>query len=300
MAAHRYWRIQVDAIPGDVVSVSELQMRSVAGGADLTVAGGPATASSVYDNDPATSGPLRAVDNNNATFAALAGPTGWFQYDFGTTPRDIVEITWRSRSDGFGEQSPTAGRVLFSDDGVTWTEYWRFKWALFGTGTTRTATRPAEATTARYWAIYGTSDLDVASASKITMSQTVGGADVCTGGAAFASSTYDNDTNYSPTRAFDTNNATLWASAENSPATHIGYARASGALVAVNQFTWRSRSDGFAEQAVYKGAVYYSPDGTSFLFAWAFNGRTYGIGDTQTFINPALVLTPRRRQGGLC
>ena len=109
MAAHRYWRIRSPT--ADPYGLSEVEMRTVTGGPDVTT-GGTAIASAFYTGGGGFP-PSNAFDNNNATLwttFTVARPVGghWIGYDFGAgNEKDILEFTLRSRSDGFANEAPT-------------------------------------------------------------------------------------------------------------------------------------------------------------------------------------------------
>ena len=120
MAAHRYWRIRSPT--ANPFGLSEVQMRTAVGGADVT-SGGAAIASGNYAGYP----PANCFDDDNATLWTtylVAVPVGghWVGYDFGAGgDRDIVEFVLRSRSDGFAGEAPRDPIFEWSDNGSTWT-----------------------------------------------------------------------------------------------------------------------------------------------------------------------------------
>jgi hypothetical protein len=292
MPAARYWRIYVDRIPGDVVSGSEVQMRIATGGADQTTnTASRASQSSTYASDTSSYGAPNAFNNVNTDLFAMADAVGWLQYDFGAgNDKDIIEVTWRSRADGNPEQSPTIGRIAYSTDGVTFTEYWRFKWPQFtAAAQTRTTTRPTfstdAATTARYWALFDDTNRANRNASfaEIEMRASIGGADQCNGGTPFANGG-------TPAAAFDNNNATYWVDTQYSLyAGHIGYDFGSGNPKAVVEVSMRGQPD-YEDYAFNKGGVYASANGVDFLRMWGF--------DLPIFSN-ALPVQTTSRSGGV-
>lgn len=136
-AAHRYWRIEWVA-SSDRPAIAEVEMRTTPGGADQC-SGGTASASSYSyfgSGDPAY-----AFDNdlNTRWLSNFGASPEWLQYDFGSgNDKEIVEIKLTSEA-GAWAGSPTAGRVLYSDDGSSFTEAWTFStpgWR--GNGTSQT------------------------------------------------------------------------------------------------------------------------------------------------------------------
>jgi len=125
MAAHRYWRMRFPssfASDGVLISMSELEMRVSAGGADQTT-GKTAFASDFYNTDT----PSNMIDGVINTTASIwstftkAAPTGghWIAVDFGLGGDvDIVEFTLRSTIYG---ENPREIIFEWSDDSTTWT-----------------------------------------------------------------------------------------------------------------------------------------------------------------------------------
>lgn len=118
MAAHLYWRINVTANNGSttMLTIAEVQMRAVSGGADQCT-GGTATASSSESGNP----PSLAVDDSVfSTWAALfSNTTGWWQYQFASAV-DVVEYTIQG-SNSVNERAPKDWTLEYSDDGSSWT-----------------------------------------------------------------------------------------------------------------------------------------------------------------------------------
>lgn len=116
---HRYWRLNITSTAGTYCSMAEIEMRSVAGGTDLT-GSGTASASATTSGWPAS----QAVDNNTGTgWATYPGtPPQWWQYDFGAgNAYAIIELRITPRQDGFYSESPANFQFQYSDDGSTWT-----------------------------------------------------------------------------------------------------------------------------------------------------------------------------------
>lgn len=138
MALHRYWRVQAKAVEaGTNFALAELQFRIVAGGADVTVPGGPALASSTF----AGSSSANPYDDNAATWwATLTGQhvDGWIGYDFGSAV-EIVEVLLQARDTALASarQAPSIFVVAGSNDGVTWIDYKRHVSAAWTIGSTQ-------------------------------------------------------------------------------------------------------------------------------------------------------------------
>lgn len=120
MAAHRYWRLLIEAINGSTVtSIEQLVLRTSIGGANVAT-GGTASASSVSGTDTAAN----AFDGNSATWWLSSGNVPqWLKYDFGAgNETDIVEmaVTARSGSTGTNGQRPVDFKLQYSDDDAAW------------------------------------------------------------------------------------------------------------------------------------------------------------------------------------
>ncbi|MBX9914089.1 MAG: discoidin domain-containing protein [Pseudomonadaceae bacterium] len=122
MAACRYWRLFVSATNGGAnVAIGELAMAESPGGTNVCTGGTPASSSAWS----ATYLPAKAFDGSNAANNGWrsAGPVSeWIQYDFGGTPRDIVELKVSFPVAGtiVLNEAPKAFVLYCSDDGIKW------------------------------------------------------------------------------------------------------------------------------------------------------------------------------------
>lgn len=119
--AHRYWRMLISAGGGSpsYPGFSEIELRSSAGGADLTGSGTAAASATESGRTPAM-----AVDDNATTFWATypAQPPVWWSYDFGVgVAHAIVELHITPRNDAYYNDGPTTFSWQYSDDGSNWT-----------------------------------------------------------------------------------------------------------------------------------------------------------------------------------
>lgn len=125
---HRYWRIWVTANNGTTyTSIAELEFRESSGGSDQTGSGTSSASSEfgvpTYQSD-------KAFDDNAATMWHSGAPTfpQWIAYDFGSgQARNIFEISMKARNDDAptaANQTPTAFRVEWSDNGEDWQARW--------------------------------------------------------------------------------------------------------------------------------------------------------------------------------
>lgn len=120
---HRYWRVEISGNHGgNVQAASRLTMHSSVGGPDiLQGSGATITASSTFGGYDVNN----LIDGNDTTdWASSTGATQNLDVDLGAgNEADVVEVGLRGRDDA-SEQSPRVGRVLYSDDGVTYAEAW--------------------------------------------------------------------------------------------------------------------------------------------------------------------------------
>lgn len=146
--AHRYWIVHWPGSQDFGITLSGLQFRATPGGADQCTGG---TAIASYSN--ASYPPANLFDGNTATIwsdDATPDPStvfynpGWAGYDFGAGNAKVVqEIQISPRYDNSADQCPKWGRLMYSDDGVTYFTAYEFNFAsLFTLGTPRVATNP--------------------------------------------------------------------------------------------------------------------------------------------------------------
>lgn len=129
-AGHRFWRVRPTSIQGGNTSypfsTAELQFRSTSGGSDQTINGFPIGA---FMNNPARAfDDITNVPSNYALSTSNLGVAGTIGigYTF-DTPKEITEITYQVRGDGFGaNEAMIAGDVQWSDDRSNWTTEWSF------------------------------------------------------------------------------------------------------------------------------------------------------------------------------
>lgn len=120
MTGHRYYRLNIsqEALPGNSVSVFELQLRTVSGGASVATGGTASSPTGTYLGYS----PGNAFDGNLTTIWYSSGSTpNWLlEYDFGVGMKyRIIEY---SIYNGAGTNSyPTNWTLDYSDDGAAWT-----------------------------------------------------------------------------------------------------------------------------------------------------------------------------------
>lgn len=118
MAAHRYWRIYVKNTTNAQIALGQIELRSSAGGADLTTPSTPVTASAAPSQ-----GTLASLVNNSASsgffrspYFTSGGPDYWIAFDLGA-PQEVTEIAITPYSGNYGMVKIA---VQGSDDGTTW------------------------------------------------------------------------------------------------------------------------------------------------------------------------------------
>ena len=129
MAAHRYWRIYVDANNGNATRtyIAEIQMMDARGGNDIThppVGVGSNVSSGGSGSDVAN--PQQAFDNGTSSGDEwIRSATGgcWISYDFGSA-KDIIQVKLSASGSSLGFDAtryPKDFKIEYSDNGSTWT-----------------------------------------------------------------------------------------------------------------------------------------------------------------------------------
>lgn len=216
MAAHRYWRVYINAL----VSASDTGIAAVYLSTSSVVqaaSGGTASADSVYDVSYAAS---KAFDADPQTIWATGSGTfpHWIKYDFGSgNDKDIVAFGITARNDSFATtQSPKDFKLQYSDDDSSWTD----------AGITVTSETTWVAAQTRFyptaskqeWRLNCTAvESGAVSIARLDMRSSVGGASVIGNGFADSSSHYVDSPTYAADNAFDGNAATFWGAATSPP-----------------------------------------------------------------------------------
>ena len=148
----RYWRLLFPdgGTNGSRCGIGEMEMRSSAGGADLTAPDPSEVKISANSSNSGSFSPRNAIDGGNSDFAGWFTADGqnlnsWLRYDF-TTPVSINEISISALGDGgsWNTYAPKQITVQSSPDGTTWATEWvvsggPYTWTSFQT---RVFTRP--------------------------------------------------------------------------------------------------------------------------------------------------------------
>lgn len=120
---HRYWRVNADATGTGDFGFAEMTVAQSIGGSDIA-----SSASKAADGDNGSNHLAGGFDGNLATaYGCAAGLTvngRHVDFDFSYLFPRIEEVKITSRDGGDYAQNITSGRVRYSDDGTTWTDYW--------------------------------------------------------------------------------------------------------------------------------------------------------------------------------
>jgi len=143
--AKRYWKFYYAGVGANYRSGAEMELRESVGGADVSGAG---TASAMSETEHPAS---NLFDNNTATLWGTYDDSFyphdecWVQYDFGSgNNKDIKQITWTNRNDGYLGEEPWGFFILCSDNGsdwgIAWADFDEDNWSAWAGGETRTYT----------------------------------------------------------------------------------------------------------------------------------------------------------------
>lgn len=184
MAAHAYWRVLVLAVDNDTsTSLEEVEFRTSIGGSQAATGG---TAISGGDNGsfPASN----AFDGTSNIWVSDGNVKNsareWIGYHFASSV-DIAEVAIKSRSSNF-DQTPRVFRVEYSDDGSAWSIASIHATPAWTASLTRTFTVSANFSgEKRFWRLELYNANGYIGSSEIELRATLGGAQLCTGGAGF-------------------------------------------------------------------------------------------------------------------
>ena len=280
--AHRYWRLYITSTAAVYISMAEIELRSAAGGTDLT---GSGTASaSAWETDVAGLTPDKAVDDSTATKWATYPATypQWWSYDFGSgAAHAIIELRITPRQDGSHAETPTDFLVQYSDNGSTWTTQ-RIITGLTWTAAAQTIDVGAIASAAsRHWRIYiarGATISGNVSFAEIELRSAAGGTDLTGSGTASASSSFDGSV--VPANAVDNSASTSWAANAGLPQ-WWAYDFGSGVTHKIVEIRLTPRSTQLA-QAPTSFTWQSSDNGTTWT-SFSFKTTTWPDATPQTF-----------------
>lgn len=294
MVASRYWSLLLHRTDGSTsfMAVTELELRSSQGGADLT---GSGTAST--DETPQSGVIGNAFDNNTSTqvqwFSALEEDRR-ITYDFGVgVTHDIVEILLRPSIDSV-DRTPSVFEVQSSSDGTNWTtEFWCvYKDYVLDTDV---IFQKPTSSTARYWAMLNiVSSGGAYSMAELELRSAPGGLDKTTGQVAQAYR--DFSSSFDGPKAIDDNNSTLWSStggAANFPWFKVDLGAANDALI-VELFI-RARTNP-PSQTPYQFDLSYSNDGRGYIVLEQVSTTDNWASDEERVLTLSSVNAPQRHR----
>ncbi len=208
MAAHRYWRINVTApvTAGQSVCINEFRLHDASG--TLLTGTGTASAFSVYPGQAAA----LAFDGNETTFwnASDATLPQWLEYDFGSAV-DVATVLIGQRQ-GQPANTPKDFTIQWSDDNSSWTTALTTAGAAFTSNDVQYLSLPLTAPAGGNYTNYRLRVTAVTSGvpglAEVILAATVGGANLCSAGLAWASSIFAGT--YAASKALDANNTTFW------------------------------------------------------------------------------------------
>jgi hypothetical protein len=217
MSAHRYWRLQIDAVQSaGYTSVMELQLRTSIGGSNVAT-GGTASASSTdfgWVASNAFNG-TTAGDGWHSGANGFPATTEWLQYDFGAgNDKDIVEFHIAART-SFTTQNPKDFRLQYSDNGTDWTTSITVisctTWAAnsYAMAFSANSGFGADGNPHRYWRLFVSVGANVTEIAEMEYRTSIGGSDVTGSGSASVNSSGGGT---SAADAFDNDGVTRWQS----------------------------------------------------------------------------------------
>jgi hypothetical protein len=208
MPSSTKWRIYVNATQGgSATAINEIEMRSSIGGSNLC-SGGTATASA---NIGAPYAPGSAFDGNTSTYWYSGGSGAqWIQYEFGSA-QDIVEFLVRAPGAGGDAISAPRDFDLQYWNGSSWVTTISREFEGFAANQVRVYSVSAPTVAQQVWRLYITATQSGnPGVSELALHATVGGSNLCTGGAYSAPNALN--ASYMSDQAFDSALGTLWIS----------------------------------------------------------------------------------------
>lgn len=218
------WRINISAVASGVdwCSINKVEMRGTIGGADFCTGG---TASASATQGGGLSFPSYAFDSNNSTQwkTGTATMPQWLEYTFASSVA-IAEVVITAGS--FNTTDAPKDFTIQYYDGSTWQTAKTVTGASF-ISTTDSLKFPIGSTYAASAADRWRIRIDAkqnsgnwTGVSELEFRASAGGADECSGGTAFASSSGGSNP---VANAFDNNTGTSWLTGNTSLGGHVGY-----------------------------------------------------------------------------
>jgi hypothetical protein len=284
------WRLSIDKTAYSefetVTSsgLAEVEMRLTAGGADQCSGGvalaNSGTAANAFDN---STGTLWNPSSTSLPHTLL--------YQF-ASPKDIREIAITSRSDSFLGDGTTEFRLQSKDGPLV--DIFTFKTGPWGRGETRLfnldtfVEEPGKFIRIRPTGVHGGGSARF-SCAKIEFRTSVGGADICTGGVAFARDY--SDANY-PANAFDGTLSSRYSQRlvgnfSGNPRNYIGYHLTSEIAQDVVQVALTCTNETFGPNEAPTGFKVEYGIGNVWTLLWEETSiPTWTAGETKVFTKP--------------
>ena len=300
-AAHRYWRVMVDANYNDTyLSIAGIEMAPIPGGADVTAAG-----LAISGGDRGASWATgQAFDGDGATAWSILRSAGaahlWIGQDFGAgNETAIAEVRLTARGDFAAGNStalhmPAGWRLQHSDDGLAWQDRWaRVREAPWELGETRTYTGTGPAAPAgafRYWRLRAGDNHTSSyfSIAEIEMAASAGGANACTPAQAIFGA---QRASFPATQAFDGivsgNNCWSITRGATDAIADAWCGQDFGTGFDLQELRLTARADSFHTHMPMSFAVECSTDGASWQVAWAETDLPpWSAAETRSFPRP--------------
>lgn len=298
-ASYRYWRFEFleGNQGGGNLGLSEVQMRTTAGGANVA-SGGTATAFSFIGGYE----PSKAFDGITSSdyVANGAGVSQWLQYDFGAGNGKIIkEITIRCR-DSFSENVPIFFNLIKSNDATAWFPGWRGTLPTSSSGLQTTFTRPDSSFLSGGHRYYKFIFLTMANANlngrnlqaaKIGFKTVTDAVDITVMAYGTAD---DSQVGFMPYRALDDRASSKWARGVSALAPWWFLADFGPDFAPqISQFSITASTD-FPQETAGSGSVAFSDDGSSFTSLGNFSTPSWTSGEIK-ILNLTFPPSTRRR-----
>lgn len=290
-----YWRLYFLGAEQGVVSISELKMSVLPGGADI-VAG--ATSITANYNPGGSQAPGAIRDGSTGTTSYWYSNTAlgaWLQFQFASPVSDIGEIIMTARNDSLWcRQAPTAFLIQKSyDSGSTWTTVSIVRGIGTWTQTLQRTLTPASFTpgtgkaSAIAWLIDVTATQGTTTAvslAEMAFATSAGGANLCTGGGPFHNMDGYVSGAFPPYKAFDgtlTGDSNTYISA-GSVLGKFGYIFGTNPSVPTH-LRLTARAQFFTGDSPANFTIKYTCDGLTYTTTDTITGQSFSLGETKTY-----------------
>lgn len=277
MPSSTRWRVLVTATgstPAGAVVVSEIEMHTSIGGANVCTGGTP-SASSAQASFPVAN----AFDGNSSNFwASATPPTQWIEYQFASA-QDIVEFAITAAPDANVFAAPRDFQLQYFD-GSSWVSTISRKFEGFTASQKRTYSASYPTATKQVWRLnISAVTTENPGIGDLVLRTAVNGANQATGGTASGTGSFNQS--YTPAAAFDGTNSSYWASSNPSPQ-WISYQFTSAKDIV--QYVVSAPIGDQAHAPTAWTLEYYDPVGDTWTVADTRTGQgTWTSGEARTF-----------------